>query len=165
MTGKIVIRTLSKTRCLFAMLFIPVVVLHLAWITPVVEWSCFCPDDEPNHRCCCNCPKCVKNRGGFQSYCHLKPQRGEETQIAKGSSVVDLLSGQDSTALSENSEGSPGLLTCQCDSHIKKISLDIQPFLPQAVTHIGLPFPVVEGIATDDCRPSEPIPCQPAPPG
>ena len=71
---------LNSWRRSFAVLFVPVVVLHLAWVTPVVEWSCLCPENQPNHRCCCNCPKCVKNRGGFKSFCHQRwEERGEKS--------------------------------------------------------------------------------------
>ncbi|AFM23392.1 hypothetical protein [Desulfomonile tiedjei] len=165
MTGKFVIKTLTKTRPLFAMLFVPVVVLHLAWITPVVEWSCFCPNDEPNHRCCCNCPRCVENRGGFKSFCHVRPEMVDETQIAKRGPIAGLLSSQDNALVSESSHHSRELSICQCDSHIKKISLDIKPFLPQALFNCARPFPVVRIIATDERRPPEAIPCQPNPPG
>jgi hypothetical protein len=156
---------LSTSRRLFAVLFVPLVIFHLGWITPVVEWSCLCPEDQPNHRCCCNCPKCVKNRGGFKSFCHLRPERVEETEIAKGSSIVDLFSSQGNALLSDNSYGLRELSVCQCDSHIKKISLDIKPFIPQAPTNGVCPFPVVGIILTDDWGPPEAIPCQPDPPG
>lgn len=165
MVGRFVTKTLSKTRSSFAMILIPVVVLHLAWITPLIEWSCFCPDNEPSHRCCCNCPKCIKNRGGFKSFCHLRPDRIQEAQIAKGSSIVDLFSSQGSAVTSESSPEGRELSICQCDSHIKKISLDIKPFLPQEGTSGPLSFPVVRITLTDDWRPPEAVPCQPDTPG
>jgi len=165
MTDRFPTKTMTKTRCLFAVLFVPVVVLHLAWITPRVEWSCFCPEDRPSYGCCCNCPKCIKNRGGFKSFCHLKPEGFEQTPFTKGTSIVDIFSCQVHEALSDNYPGRPELVTCQCDSHIKKISLDIQPFLPKALLNCACPFPVVRIILTDDRRPPEAIPCQPNPPG
>lgn len=165
MTSRFATKTLSTSRRLFSMLFIPVVVLHLAWITQLVEWSCLCLDDEPNHQCCCNCPKCLKNRGGFKSFCHLRPERVAETQIAKGTSIADLFSSQGNALLSDNSHGPRELSICQCDSHIKKISLEIKPFLPEAPTRGDCPFPAVRIIPADDWRPPEAIPCQPDPPG
>lgn len=121
MTSRFTKKTMAKTRCLIVMLFVPVVVLHLAWITPRVDWSCFCPDDEPNHRCCCNCPKCVKNRGGFESFCQMRLERVGEAQTAKSASLVGLLSAQHNAMVSESAHHSRELSICQCDSHIKKI--------------------------------------------
>jgi hypothetical protein len=161
LTGK----TLNKNRCVFTMLFVPVVLLHLAWITPMVEWSCFCPDDEPNHQCCCNCPKCIKNRGGFKSFCHLRPERVEETNTARGSANIDLFSSPGNALAPESCHGPHELSICQCDSHITKISLDIKPFLPQALISSARPCPVIRIIPTDDWMPPGAIPCQPHPPG
>ncbi|MDQ7783502.1 MAG: hypothetical protein RDU20_11525 [Desulfomonilaceae bacterium] len=165
MTDRFTTRNRAKGRRLFAMLFIPVVVLHLAWITPLVEWSCFCPEDQPNYGCCCNCPKCVKNRGGFRSFCHLRPKHIEETENAEGASLIDLISGQGSAWLFNTSQSPAQISVCECDSHIKKISLDTKPFVPQAQMSCASPFPVVGIIPTDDWRSPEAIPCQPDPPG
>jgi len=155
------VRPLNRARILFAIFFIPVVVLHFAWITPVVEWSCFCPEDEPNHQCCCNCPKCVKNRGGFKSFCHLRPVEVEETGIDEGACSI---SDQGNATQACSSHSRSEIMTCQCDSHIKKITLDIKPILPSFWTHI-VPLPVVKIISTDDRRPPEAIPCPPHRPG
>jgi len=165
MTSRFTTKAITRTRRLFSMLFIPIVVLHLAWITPLVEWSCFCPEEQPNYGCCCNCPKCIKNRGGFKSFCHLKPERVQETPFPDGTSIVDIFSCQVSSVLSGNHQSLPEFVTCQCDSHIKKISLDIQPFVPQALLNCARPLPVVRIILTDDWGPPEAIPCQPNPPG
>jgi hypothetical protein len=88
-----------------------------------------------------------------------------ETEIAKGASIADLLFDQVNAKGSESSHHSQGLFICQCDSHIKKISLDIDPFIPQALLNCACPFPVVRIILADDWRPPEAIPCQPKPPG
>lgn len=165
MTIRFPIKNMTRTRCLFATLLIPVVLLHLAWITPRVEWSCLCPENHPNYGCCCNCPKCIKNRGGFKSFCHLKPERVKQTQCANEISIFDIFSCQASEASSDNYRGRRELVTCQCGSHIKKISLDIMPFIPQVLLNCACPFPVVRIILADDWRPPEPIPCHPNPPG
>lgn len=157
---------MSTSRRLFSMFFIPVVVIHLVWVSPLVEWSCFCPEDEPNHQCCCNCPKCVKNRGGFKSFCHLRPEKGFDTAISKGSSIVSPLSSEGQGWQDVESHGFREFFGCQCDSHIKKISLDIRPFLPQPQFCGIRPFPIVKIIIrNDDWQPPESIPCQPHPPG
>lgn len=167
MIGMLTTKASSNTSRMFAIFFIPIIVVHLAWITPVVEWSCLCPEDEQNHQCCCNCPKCVKNRGGFKSFCHLRPDRIEEPEIAKGSSVADLLSkGTSPDILAADRFNEHGELSiCQCNSHIIKISLDIKIFLPQVLTTWSHLFPFVGIITTDDWWPPEAIPCHPHPPG
>jgi hypothetical protein len=158
--------SLSASRRVFALLFIPLVVFHLGWITPVVEWSCLCPDDQPNHRCCCNCPKCVKNRGGFKSFCHLRPETVENAEIARGSSVIDLFATQCNPSPADNPQHFRQISVCECDSHIKKITLDTQPFLPQALICNACSFPLVGAVnLCDYWRPLEAIPCQPDPPG
>lgn len=159
------LKKFSTTRCMFSMLLIPVVVLHVVWITPLVEWSCFCPEDGLNHQCCCNCPKCVKNRGGFKSFCHARPQVVDETKIAEGSSIAHVALNHGNALLANDSRCDREPSICRCDSHIKTISLDMKPFLPPASTAAVSSFPVVRVIATDDWRPPEAIPCHPDPPG
>lgn len=157
--------TSGSWRNCFAVLVVPFVVLHLAWVTPVVEWSCLCPENQPNHRCCCNCPKCVKNRGGFKSFCHQRWENAERGPLAQAVSIGGLISSTSNAIDADRPHTHSELSVCQCDSHIKKISLDFNPCIPQVKTCCLYPVPVARMILTDDWRPPEAIPCQPDSPG
>jgi len=95
----------------------------------------------------------------------VRPERVAETEIAEGTSIVGLFAGQGNELLLHNVHDLPELSICQCDSHIKKVSVDIKPFIPQAPTSCALLFPVVRICLTDDWRPPEAIPCHPDLPG
>ncbi len=157
---------LKLSRKVALAMFLPFLILHCAWIVPVVEWSCLCPDDDPHWNCCCNCPKCVERRGGFQSYCHLRPSQSNESEIGQG---VHLPSPNTERCSDEGIlkpvHVSLETIGCECNSHIKKITLDVQAFIPQATALLTLVLPVASIISRDDRRPPEAIPCQPDVPG
>ncbi|GEM_PF-1859789 len=177
-------------------LFLPFVVFHFAWITPVVELSCLCPDGDSAYSCCCNCSKCVERRGGLESYCHVNPNRSAEVEIKEGTNISFLVHAQrerSSSALSEakprtakRSErlscsvvpGIPGhvgshkgprvsleTLGCDCNNHIKEISLDVKLILQRAPISGACTLPVARLCLADDRRPPEAIPCHPEKPG
>lgn len=158
--------TLKLSRKAALAVFLPFLVLHCAWIVPVVEWSCLCPDDDPHWNCCCNCPKCVERRGGFKSYCHLRPSQSCETEIRQGVSLPSPTpDGHAHDGILKPVHVSLETIGCECSSHIKKISLDVHAFIPQATALLALVLPVASIIPRDDRRPPEAIPCQPDVPG
>lgn len=57
----------------FSALFLSVLVLHISIVTFSMTWDCDCDKHPERMMCCCNCPKCVDERGGLLSYCHLRP--------------------------------------------------------------------------------------------
>jgi hypothetical protein len=126
---------------LSAWLLLPFLVLHLGFVTPIVEWMCLCPADEPGFSCCCNCPKCVERRGGFKSYCGL------HSGVA-GSPVLPSVAIRDkSQEKSENTghkfpEFSVETLHCHNEGYIKKISLDFTPFIPAIKLNTALLLPI-----------------------
>ncbi len=148
-----------------AVLFIPFLVFHCACIIPVMEWSCLCPDDDPHWRCCCNCPKCVKRRGGFKSYCHLRHHESSEAEARMEAGTADHAGKAAPVSELKVPEVSLETLCCNSNSHIKNISLNFKPFLP--ATKIVGPVPVAVAIIilNNDRRPPEAIPCHPEVPG
>ncbi len=156
---------LSLPERVFLVLFLPFLVVHLAVLIPVVEWSCFCPDDDPHWSCCCNCPKCVKRRRGFKSYCHLKFAHAGEAEPGQGSTIAGLGETAEKKGLFKNHYVSLETLRCDCNGHIKRISIDLKPFLPSIEIPEEVPLPVVARIRSDDHWPPEAIPCHPEVPG
>lgn len=146
-------------------LFLPFLILHFACLIPVVERSCLCPEDDPHWNCCCNCPKCVKRRGGFESYCHLRPHQGSEAEMQTGILASALLEESANDSVFKVPYVSLETLSCDCNSHIKRFSLDFKPFLPTMKIPGVVPVPVAAIRSSDDRRPPEAIPCQPEVPG
>lgn len=158
-------RYLNRFQSLVAVLLLPLVLFHLAWLTPVVQWSCLCPDDDVSHRCCCNCPKCVKHRGGFLSYCHLGANGIEQGFTVQSPATGHSVSSWSSSDPSGHGQDGPALSFCPCNSHIKEISLDVHPFLLQETSNGLRSSPIVGILLTHDCWPPEADPCQPDRPG
>jgi len=146
-------------------LFLPFLIFHFAWVTPVIEWSCLCPDEHPGYNCCCNCPKCVKSRGGFESYCRVRPDRSSEVELNEGTDIASLPYNSVTGRALKTPRRCLETLRCECDIHVKKVSLDSKPFLPGTTVLERFPVPVAGITSSDDRRPPEAIPCQPDKPG
>ncbi|MFC1834853.1 hypothetical protein ACFL2Q_08980 [Thermodesulfobacteriota bacterium] len=145
---------------LTAVLFLPFLVMHFAWITPMVEWSCLCVDYGPEFSCCCNCPTCVEERGGFISYCQVSPRDGDGRALAPSAmnNYTDgAAGGKDRTTID--------VLRCDCQSRVTGILLELQPLLPSATVVNIFSFLWTSLTLADAKRPPEAIPCQPEVPG
>jgi len=165
MQRKVAGTPLSRFHRLVTILLLPLALFHLAWVTPVVQWSCLCPDNDQDHHCCCNCPKCVKNRGGLLSYCHLRAHGSEQALTDQSHSAAYSPVTLSYSGSVDHGRGDSELSICPCNSHIKEISLDIQPFLLQATSNSLRSSPIVGILLTRDCWPPEADPCQPDHPG
>jgi len=70
------LRTHASART-FASLFLSFLVIQMSLVIPQTEWLCRCGDELPHTAaCCCNCPKCVDERGGLISYCNISVDKG-----------------------------------------------------------------------------------------
>ena len=56
----------------FSPLFLAILVLHISMVTISSGWDCDCDRHRERMTGCCNCPKCVDERGGLLSYCRLR---------------------------------------------------------------------------------------------
>lgn len=146
-------------------LFVPFLMFHFAYLVPVVEWSCICPEGDLHVSCCCNCPKCVKRRGGFESYCHLRHGEAREAVLQNGIQTEIRIDSKEHPDSLERYHVSLDTYGCDCNSHIKKISLDITPLLPPVKICCFIPKPAPATSTPDDRWPPEVVPCQPEVPG
>lgn len=147
-----------------AYLLLPFLVFHLGFITPIVEWVCLCPTDEPEFSCCCNCPKCVDRRGGFLSYCNLHPHSvGETTDADFVVSGTDL--GKEATGAHGRPEFSLETLHCTTQGYIKKISVDFKPFIPKIAFVPLFPLPIAAVFPGENGLPPAVFPQQRDQPG
>lgn len=156
---------LSRTNRRVLSLLLPFLIVHFAVITPVVEWWCPCPDDDPAWNCSCNCPKCVERRGGFMCYCHLKTNNHAQLQFESRREGASPGNAGIAKRVIGVPLGSLETLSCECTNHIKKISLDVKPFLTEKQIPAVRPVPVALVISRDDRWPPEAISCQPEVPG
>jgi len=145
--------------------FLPFLIVHFAWLTPAIQCSCLCPDDNPHWSCSCNSPTCIEGRREFQSYCNLRPDHSSEVEVNKGMNIASILDNLKDRGLLKTRQVSLETLSCDCNSNIKKISFDIKPILPQAAVTVGFPIQIVKLHLDDDRRTPEAIACQPEVPG
>ncbi len=53
----------------FSVFLVAFLATHFSMITYALQWVCECDGHREEVICCCNCPKCVDERGGLYSYC------------------------------------------------------------------------------------------------
>lgn len=145
--------------------FLSYIIVHFAWITPVVQCSCLCPGDNPHWRCSCNSPKCIEGRREFQSRYNLRPDQSSEARVNEGSDFASILDNLKDRGLLNTRQVSLEIFRCDCNSNIKKISIDIKPILLQAAVTVGFPIQIVKLHLDDDWQTPEAMPSQPEVPG
>lgn len=67
-------RKMEKKLFIFFFIFL---VFHISFIIPKTKFECACDHRPERMSCCCNCPYCVSQRGGFLSACscHERTER------------------------------------------------------------------------------------------
>lgn len=138
--------------------FLPFLLFHFSWITPVIHRSCLCP--EGPHHCSCNCRKCVNSRGGFQMYCHTKAGHGPDG-AHEGEKHIDWENSQQS----ETGRVSLETLYCDCHNHFESITHYSKAFLINKSFGLGGPLHIVTLRLINDAHPPQVVHYQPEVPG
>ena len=142
--------------------FLPFIIFHFAWIAPVIQWYCLCP--ESSHQCCCNCRKCIKSRGGFKSFCYLRHHHRHHRPVQREKPITSALHKQKGSGQLETSHVSVETLRCSCNGHLKQISQHKEVLIEKAMG-LGIPIPMAGLRFMDNMMPPEIVFPQPEVPG
>ena len=153
---------LNRPTVVVSFVFLPFLIFHFAWITPVIQWSCLCP--ESSHQCCCNCSKCIKSRGGFKSFCYLRHNHSHDRPAQRKKSINSAFHKWKGSGQLETGQVSLETLHCDCNGHLKEVSHH-KEVLIQKAKGLGLPIPIARLLFMDDLKPPEIVLHRPEVPG
>jgi len=95
----------------------------------------------------------------------VNPNRSAEIEIKQGTNISSLVHRASSKDSYKGHRVSLETLSCDCNNHIKEISLDVKLILQRAPVSGVCTLPVARLLLADDRRPPEAIPCHPDWPG